>query len=91
MDALDYIDIPIGATRLHRTKNAKSHDIRPSPKNFTSRIHIPAAFDEEKTVDTFVVGVSLLIADPITCVVCFTSSLNAQSKGHRTACVQKRP
>ena len=36
MDALDYIDIPIGATRLRNTKNAKSHDIRPAPKIITA-------------------------------------------------------
>ncbi|KIM41141.1 hypothetical protein M413DRAFT_445856 [Hebeloma cylindrosporum] len=39
MAALDYIDIPIGATRLRslsNTKNAKSHDVRPAPKITTS-------------------------------------------------------
>ena len=39
MATLDYIDIPVGATRLRslsNTKNAKSHDIRPAPKITTS-------------------------------------------------------
>jgi len=36
MDALDHIDIPIGATRLRSTKITKSHDIRPAPKIITA-------------------------------------------------------
>jgi len=36
MAALDYIDIPVGATRLRSLSNAKSHDIRPAPKITTS-------------------------------------------------------
>ena len=40
MDMLDYIDIPVGATRLrslsNSSNNAKSHDIRPAPKITTS-------------------------------------------------------
>ena len=40
MAMLDYIDIPVGATRLrsltNSTDNSKSHDIRPAPKITTS-------------------------------------------------------
>jgi hypothetical protein len=72
MATLDYIDIPVGATRLRslsNTKNAKSHDIRPAPKIFKLRPpkSIVTAFihlNQTTTLDSLVYGCFVVVALP---------------------------